>query len=149
NIKIPVIVKEDNWVPVNNTNSDGSSFIVLGDNSEIVKKQDGTSLSGDSLDDVFVEVNEYNMEQGISRKTSCVKLISEVVCENLDPDNNTVLLYDDDWNKQGTLEDCYEDKFTYVVDTAMFPVGDGDDDGDSGAPSDGEYGKLRLACIRK
>ncbi|MBS8122333.1 hypothetical protein, partial [Candidatus Vampirococcus lugosii] len=142
--KIPVIVKENNWVPVNNTNSDGSSFIVLGDNSEIVKKQDGTILSGDSLDDVFVEVNEYNMEQGISRKTSCVKLISEEVCKNLDPDNNTVLLYDDNWNKQGTLEDCYEDEFTYVFDTASFSFPIDDDD-----PIYGDYTQGRLACIRK
>ncbi|MBS8122103.1 FISUMP domain-containing protein, partial [Candidatus Vampirococcus lugosii] len=42
----------------------GSSFIVLGDNSEIVKKQDGTSLSGDSLDEVFSGVNEYVEQQG-------------------------------------------------------------------------------------
>ncbi|MBS8122069.1 type II secretion system protein, partial [Candidatus Vampirococcus lugosii] len=62
--QIPVIVKEDNWVPVTNTNSDGSSFVVLGDNSEIVKKQDGTSLSGDTLDEVFSGVNEYVEQQG-------------------------------------------------------------------------------------
>ncbi|MBS8122442.1 prepilin-type N-terminal cleavage/methylation domain-containing protein [Candidatus Vampirococcus lugosii] len=42
--------------------SDGNSFVVSGYNSEIVKKQDEISLSGDSLDKVGRKVKTYRIK---------------------------------------------------------------------------------------